>query len=350
MLTRNTQAYSGLGCRPLQNCMLRQRPTATTAEIEGSVRFAVAHLFDEQPELTEAYLARQMRKWVNQPARGTLIRSVDSDPVGYGWQRVTRAGACDFCKMLADRGGVYTRKSVYFASHGSCNCGVVPSWDPSLPEVDVKCYEESKRMAALRRRAANGATDDDIRNARRAAGRAWSGPVTDADRRKYSDKAREILSDHNARAQQWMNLPDPDSSGSGGKKPPKKPPALSGDSEFDKWRENPRREPVQHKDSDRMWAKHAYESTVPGKSRFQEGFTQQDMDDAIEIARAGTADRWASGDADLMIIRHKGEYVWVKERYYPDGTAKIWNAYPIDPTSKLFQDYVSRVGWPHATD
>lgn len=123
------------------------------AQVEGSVRFAAAHLFEGEPVLTEQYLAGQLKKWVAQPFRETIIHSTDEDPIGYGWQRVVRPNGCGFCRMLADRGGVYTRKSVWFASHANCNCGVVPSWDSSLPAVDVNAYEASKRMESVRRRA-----------------------------------------------------------------------------------------------------------------------------------------------------------------------------------------------------
>lgn len=123
--------------------------------VERSVRFSAAHLFEGRPDLMELYLMGQVGMWVIQAARETIINSVDADPIGRGWQRVVRPGGCDFCRMLADRGGVYTRRSVWFASHTNCNCGVVPSWDPDLPEVDVKAYEVSERMEAVRRRAAD---------------------------------------------------------------------------------------------------------------------------------------------------------------------------------------------------
>lgn len=132
--------------------------------IEKSIRFSAAHLFDGRADLMEDYLTGQLIKWVNAPARDTIIGSVDADPIGRGWQRVCRAGGCDFCRALSDRGGVYTRKNVYFAAHRNCNCGVVPSWDPSLPEVNVQAYTASKRMERVRRVAADDS--DPVRQAR----------------------------------------------------------------------------------------------------------------------------------------------------------------------------------------
>lgn len=95
-------------------------------------------------------------KYVLGAGRETIARNADRDPSASGWQRVTRAGACDFCRMLAGRDGVYKRTTVHFASHGGCNCGAVPSWDPSAPEVDVDVYEASRRVTDLKVRAAAG--------------------------------------------------------------------------------------------------------------------------------------------------------------------------------------------------
>ena len=101
-------------------------------------------------------LTSNTAKYVLGAGRATIARNVDRDPSASGWQRVTRAGACEFCRGLAGRGGVYKRTTVHFAAHGSCNCAAVPSWDASAPEVDVRAYEASQRMTVLRMRAAAG--------------------------------------------------------------------------------------------------------------------------------------------------------------------------------------------------
>lgn len=150
-------------------------------QIEQSVLFSASHLFVGEIDQMEAYLKGQVTKWVNQPARETIIDSIDADPIGRGWQRVVSPGGCKFCRMLADRGGVYTRKSVWFASHANCNCGAVPSWDPDLPEVNVKVYEASKRLQSVRNRA-NDPSD----------------PAKQA-------KAQRVLDDHRARTKAWLD-------------------------------------------------------------------------------------------------------------------------------------------------
>lgn len=154
-------------------------------QIEQTVRFAAKHLFEGDPAGMTAYLRGALAKWISEPTRMTIIESVDADPIGYGWQRVVRPGGCKFCQMLADRGGVYTRKSVWFAAHNNCNCGVVPSWDPSLPEVDVMAYVASERMESVRIRASSTATD----------------PKGIRDRKR----AQQILEDHAERIRAWVD-------------------------------------------------------------------------------------------------------------------------------------------------
>lgn len=146
--------------------------------VEQSIRYSAHHLFDGTPDQMLKYLTGQTIKWVNQPSRETIIDSIDADPIGRGWQRVVRPGGCGFCRMLADRGGRYTRKSVWFASHTNCNCGAVPSWDDSIPEVDVNAYKASKRMEAIRSRAAGEGKD--------------------------AVDAREILAEHRGRVREWV--------------------------------------------------------------------------------------------------------------------------------------------------
>ena len=180
--------------------------TAPAAKVEGSVRYSARHLFDGDPAAMGVYLQGALRKWVAQPARETIIDSIDADPIGYGWQRVVRPSGCTFCIMLADRGGVYTRKSVYFASHNNCNCGVVPSWDPSLPEVDVMAYQASRRMEAIRVRAYGDATDQQIRNARAAAGGRRTGTITRQDRKDDQARAQRILEDWRRNVREWTAL------------------------------------------------------------------------------------------------------------------------------------------------
>lgn len=115
----------------------------------GMVRRAAGALFTAQPESALVTLTASTGKYVLAAARQTIVTSTERDPRSSGWQRVTRAGACGFCRMLAGRGDVYKESSVHFASHGDCNCAAAPSWDPDAPEVDVSLYEASKRTTSM---------------------------------------------------------------------------------------------------------------------------------------------------------------------------------------------------------
>lgn len=75
-------------------------------------------------------------------SRNTITRSIISDPRGRGWQR-TGAGECGFCRMLIDRGAVYTRDTVDFGSHDHCKCAAVPVWGGQ--ELPVKPHRGSER-------------------------------------------------------------------------------------------------------------------------------------------------------------------------------------------------------------
>lgn len=117
--------------------------------VDGTVRRAAGSLYTDRPTEALAAIAAKAPKYALAAGRQTIIRSTDRDPRARGWRRVTRAGACKFCQMLAGRGGVYTKSSVHFASHGDCNCASAPEWDQSAPEVDVDLYEASRRTTMM---------------------------------------------------------------------------------------------------------------------------------------------------------------------------------------------------------
>lgn len=131
---------------------------------EGLVRRAATALFTDAPLAALPMIQGKAAMYAIEGARQTVMTSTIRDPRASGWQRVTRSGACRFCRMLAGRGAVYKESTVHFAAHGGakggeCNCAAVPSWDPDAPEVDVFLYEASIRTSDLRRAAAKGDTD-----------------------------------------------------------------------------------------------------------------------------------------------------------------------------------------------
>lgn len=58
--------------------------------------------------------------------RDVVVAAATKDRYARGWQRVTSAGACDFCQMLAGRGEVYSEASADFQSHDHCACFAEP--------------------------------------------------------------------------------------------------------------------------------------------------------------------------------------------------------------------------------
>lgn len=115
------------------------------AAVEGTIRRVTETEVDPVTALTS-----KVGKYVLSGSRETVRLSTFADPRASGWQRVTRAGSCRFCRMLAGRGAVYKETTAHFASHGKCNCAAVPSWDANAPEVDVRLYEASKRTTGMR--------------------------------------------------------------------------------------------------------------------------------------------------------------------------------------------------------
>ncbi len=137
------------------------QPSPYLDGVEGSVRRAAGSLFTDNPSGALDILLGTTGKYVLAAGRQTVTTSTDRDPRASGWRRITRAGACGFCRMLAGRGAVYKEATVHFAAHGGarggeCNCAAVPDWDPDAPEVDVKLYQASVRTTALRLEAARG--------------------------------------------------------------------------------------------------------------------------------------------------------------------------------------------------
>ena len=126
------------------------------AFVQKRIRFGAGHLFTDTPSQMLPFLLDAVQEYVLQPGRDTIQRASINDPEAAGWQRVTSPGACDFCQMLAGRGGVYKRSTATFAAHGNCNCSAAPSWDKSAKEVPVEAYVASERMDKLRERASAG--------------------------------------------------------------------------------------------------------------------------------------------------------------------------------------------------
>lgn len=102
--------------------------------------------------------------------RDTIVRSVAADPQARGWQRVTSATACAFCRMLAAEGPDH--EDAGFRAHASCGCAAEPvygAWAPTAQQAtDRQLWGE----------ATQGLSGGDARNAfRRAVGENRGGSV-----------------------------------------------------------------------------------------------------------------------------------------------------------------------------
>ena len=125
------------------------------ARWEALARWGVTPLFAERPDAATALakVAGGLQRSIADQHRLTVVESSIADPAASGWRRVARAGACGFCKVLADRrsdgeNGVYTEASVDFKSHDNCSCTASPSWAPNVTKVIGVPFRYSQKKAS----------------------------------------------------------------------------------------------------------------------------------------------------------------------------------------------------------
>ena len=113
---------------------------------ESLVKWGLAPLFREEPEPDVAFTLIEggMQRTVADQHRLTVVEATKRDPQAKGWRRVGVGHNCGFCRMLIDRGHVYTEATVTFRSHDHCNCAAAPSWDANVVKVSPAAYEQSK--------------------------------------------------------------------------------------------------------------------------------------------------------------------------------------------------------------
>lgn len=127
---RTVAAASGARALVLPDPGPNPRAAVTSLRITSWVGYRVARRAGQTPEL--AARTALMRtggvatRLVADGGRDTVRASVAADPAAQGWRRATRAGACSFCRTLADRGGVYKADTVAFRSHDHCGCTAEP--------------------------------------------------------------------------------------------------------------------------------------------------------------------------------------------------------------------------------
>lgn len=92
-----------------------------------------------------ALVAGGLQRTVADRHRLTIVDNSIRDPQAAGWRRVGVGGSCGFCRLLIDRGGVYTEASVTFRSHDHCNCAASPVWGDRLVKVSPEPFRQSQR-------------------------------------------------------------------------------------------------------------------------------------------------------------------------------------------------------------
>lgn len=116
-----------------------------TEKIRRAVAWASDPLFSDERELSSARLAEVVQLETARPYRDTILENRRRDPSAVGWRRVTNGG-CKMCRMLADRGAVYSDTTARFATHASCKCTAQPvfSSDDYGEEASVMQYLASQ--------------------------------------------------------------------------------------------------------------------------------------------------------------------------------------------------------------
>lgn len=184
-------------------------PTVDLNQIETSLRVTGPVAFKKHMSLTGSptSAAQTMRRRLTGSAerqalagaRSTVAETITRARLIVGWQRITAAGACKFCEMLAGRGAVYKSsasaagvvggrggfprgtRQIGRSFHDHCRCTVEPLYDtdPVLVAREPTEFERRERERArarsgrLRRRAniarARSAHETKLAAERRAA-------------------------------------------------------------------------------------------------------------------------------------------------------------------------------------
>lgn len=122
-------------------------PAAAPAEsrLHALVRWGVTPLFGPEPDMTATVgrIVGGLQRTVLDVSRETIADNSLRDPAASGWSRVARPDACAFCRMLVDRGAVYSSTSVGFKSHDNCHCAAAVKFVDGR-EVSPVAYQVSR--------------------------------------------------------------------------------------------------------------------------------------------------------------------------------------------------------------
>lgn len=114
--------------------------------VQERVRFGAGSLWAEDQDQFLAFLKDAATGYVTQAFADTIVANGDRDPSSKGWARKPEPDACNFCLLLASRGGTYStgraatrvvgrggrargNQELGDKFHGSCRCVAVPVWE-----------------------------------------------------------------------------------------------------------------------------------------------------------------------------------------------------------------------------
>lgn len=110
-------------------------------QVAATVGWATEPLRTDSPseDAVESRLVGAVERLVMNVGRETLATAVQDDKHAHGWARVTRPGACSFCRLVATRGAIYKTQATAgrsansrfggegeFKWHNNCHCYIEP--------------------------------------------------------------------------------------------------------------------------------------------------------------------------------------------------------------------------------
>ena len=110
-------------------------PAADPDRVAASVRYSIGGLFGvpDTAAVFSLLAGDVLDRLVSNQARQTFELNAKRDRVRFA--RVPVGATCEWCVMLGSRGAMYRSSDSAGASHGNCDCVVVPSFeDDDLPE------------------------------------------------------------------------------------------------------------------------------------------------------------------------------------------------------------------------
>lgn len=132
---------------------------------QALARWGVGPLFADQPDWQSAktLVFGGLQRDISDMHRQTIVNSSVDDKAAMGWHRVGHGDFCDFCRMLIDRGNVYTDKTVEFRSHDWCECSADPEFGKGKKTSEMARNVSQKNRSDETKAKENQAVKDYIK-------------------------------------------------------------------------------------------------------------------------------------------------------------------------------------------